>query len=284
VKYKMVLVDMDGTLLNDEKNISDEDVQVLKALQEIGVIIGIATGRRYSFAKAVIERYGLDAVFFSNNGNAIWEMSTDTLIDSTTIRKECLLDILKMGYEKDMHPVLHANYNGYELICEYDASYPGYNGYVSPSTTNLLVIDDFALLPDSHVMIMCYTGNMEKVQELKDRIDEKYPDEIHTHITMSLKRIGPLLEVSHIEGTKWHAALKYAERCGIKQEEIIAIGDDSNDLEMIRYAGLGIAMKNALDFVKPMADLVTEYDNNQSGVGRVLKKVFAEELANILNE
>jgi hydroxymethylpyrimidine pyrophosphatase-like HAD family hydrolase len=125
---------------------------------------------------------------------------------------------------------------------------------------------------------------MEKVQELKDRIDEKYPDEIHTHITMSLKRIGPLLEVSHIEGTKWHAALKYAERCGIKQEEIIAIGDDSNDLEMIRYAGLGIAMKNALDFVKPMADLVTEYDNNQSGVGRVLKKVFAEELANILNE
>lgn len=281
VKYKMVLVDMDGTLLDNEKNISEENLEVIKCLQKKGIIIGIATGRRFSFAKPVIERYGLKAVFFCNNGNATWEMNSDELIDSTTIGKEHFLELLSMGHEMDMHPVVHANYEGYELVCELDHSYEGYNGYISKNTTKLLTGQDLSLLPDSLVMIMCYTGKLEQVKKLQKRIEDKYPEEIHTHITMSLTRIGPLLEVSEIEGTKWHAALKYATDRGIKPEEIIAIGDDSNDMEMIEYAGLGIAMNNAIDTVKSKADFVTEYDNNQSGVARALKSVFGEDLSTI---
>ena len=281
MKYKMILVDMDGTLLDDEKNISEENVEVFKHLQEKGMIIGIATGRRFSFAKPVLERYGLKAVYFSNNGNATWEMESDDLIDSTTIRKEHFLDILSMGHDMGMHPVVHANYEGYELICEFDHTYEGYNGYISKNTTRLLANQDLASLPDSLVMIMCYTGKLEQVKQLQNRIEEKYPQEIHTHITMSLTRIGPLLEVSEIEGTKWHAALKYATDRGIKPEEIIAIGDDSNDMEMIENAGLGIAMKNAIDAAKSKADLIAEFDNNRSGVARALKNVFGDDLSKI---
>lgn len=281
MKYKMVLVDMDGTLLNDEKNISDENLEVLKNLQQKGMIIGIATGRRYSFAKPVIERYGLKAVFFCNNGNATWEMENDELIDSTTIKKEHFLDILDMGHEMGMYPVVHAIYEGYELLCELDPSHEGYSGYISPSTSKLLSFFNMESLPDDRVMIMCYTGHLDRVQALQMKIDEKYPNEIHTHITMSLKRIGPLLEVSELEGTKWHAAWKYATERGIKPEEIIAIGDDSNDMEMIEHSGLGIAMKNAIDVAKAKADMVVEYDNNESGVAKALKMVFGEDLSMI---
>lgn len=283
MKYKMVLLDMDGTLLDDEKNISSDNVETLKLLQQKGVIIGIATGRRYSFAKPVLERYGLNAVFFSNNGNTTWDMESGELLDCNTIAKEHFIDILNMGYEMGMHPILHVNlyHQGYDLVTEFDDTYQGYKGYIGKSTTNLLILEDLTSLEDSTVMIMCYAGELETVQKLQEKIEEKYPDDIHTHITMSLKRIGPLLEISNKDGTKWHAAMKFASERGIKQEEIIAIGDDNNDVDMIEHAGLGIAMKNSTDLAIAKADLVLEYDNNQSGVAKALKMVFGDDLVKI---
>ncbi len=277
MKYKMILLDMDGTLLDDNKNIQTDNVRVLQTLQSKGVIIGIATGRRYSFAKPVLERYGLKAVFFSNNGNTTWDMQSDRLLDCTTLKKDHFLNVLKLGYEEGMHPILHVNLydKGYDLATEFDYTFEGYKGYIRKDTGNHLVDSDLTKLADS-VMIMCYGGDLDKVRTLQTKIHALYSDDIHTHITMSLIRIGPLLEISEKEGTKWHAAIKYATGLGIKQNEIVAIGDDNNDIEMIEHAGVGIAMKNALDGAKNKADIILEYDNNQAGVAKGLEIVYGD--------
>ena len=68
--------------------------------------------------------------------------------------------------------------------------------------------------------------------------------------------------------------MDFAAGFGIKPEEIIAIGDDSNDINMIKNAGLGIAMKNSIPKVLEAADIITEFDNNNSGVAKVLEEIF----------
>lgn len=75
-------------------------------------------------------------------------------------------------------------------------------------------------------------------------------------------------------GCKWQSLQEYAKERGIREGEIIAIGDDNNDTPMIKNAGLGIAMKNASKDVKSVADIITEKDNNDSGVAFELKRVL----------
>ena len=75
-------------------------------------------------------------------------------------------------------------------------------------------------------------------------------------------------------GCKWQGLQEYAKGRGFREEEIIAIGDDNNDISMVKNAGLGIAMKNASKNVKSVADIVTERNNNESGVGFELQKIL----------
>lgn len=83
-----------------------------------------------------------------------------------------------------------------------------------------------------------------------------------------------LLEIMNPLGDKWLSLLEYAKDKGIDKSEIIAIGDDNNDIEMIKNSGCGIAMKNGSQYVKKVADIISEKDNNQSGVAHELKKLL----------
>ncbi|MDF2949277.1 MAG: hydrolase-like protein superfamily type 3 [Sedimentibacter sp.] len=78
----------------------------------------------------------------------------------------------------------------------------------------------------------------------------------------------------HPNGSKWSSLKKYAEQRNIKEQEIIAIGDDNNDLEMLKNAGMGIAMVNGTEEVKKAAKKVSKFDNNDSGVYHELSEIF----------
>lgn len=88
-------------------------------------------------------------------------------------------------------------------------------------------------------------------------------------------KFGSLLEIMHPEGCKWKSLVRYANSIGISEEEIITIGDDNNDVEMIKNASLGIGMINSCDNVKSVADIITTHSNNESGVAKILKNMFS---------
>lgn len=198
--YKMVALDLDGTLLDDSKRISRYSMEVLRALRAINKEIVIATGRRYRYAKALFANWGFPVTILSSGGACARNTGDDRKITSRCLETELFLD----------------------------------------------------------------------------RIMEKHGDRLHCHLLTTLKRIGPVLEIMNPLGAKWRALADYAGSLGILPGEIVALGDDNNDVEIIKNSGLGIAMKNATGSVKAVAvaGAVTLYSNNEDGAAKALAGVF----------
>jgi len=272
----MILLDMDGTLLDDDKQIPVSNQKVLSVLHEKGVHIIIATGRRYWYAKPVLAQLGFPVMVLANNGNILWNSLTDEKLSSKTLSPHHFFQIIQEGRHRGLTPILHVEHyqEGIDLLIEQQKDDPVYHGYLKNVSERCKQIADFLEYENPKVMVMCYMGDLETLQRFEQAIQMKFPNQVHSHIVLSLKHLGPLLEITPPDGTKWHTAVEYAGTVGVKPCEIIAIGDDNNDIEMLQNAGLGIAMKNATDEAKKAASLITEYSNNQAGVAVVLKEVF----------
>ncbi len=117
-------------------------------------------------------------------------------------------------------------------------------------------------------------GNKLDMEDFYLEINENHSDKYNFHIVENIKAAEALLEIMHPLVCKWQGLQEYAKERGIKEREIIAIGDDNNDITMLENAGLGIAMKNASENAKSIADVITEKDNNQSGVAYELNRIL----------
>ena len=116
-------------------------------------------------------------------------------------------------------------------------------------------------------------GEEDEIESFLDSVTKKYPEKYSSNIMENISA-GALLEIMNPLGSKWLSLEEYSKEKGISREEIIAIGDDNNDIEMIKKAGLGIAMKNASLGVKKVADIITKEDNNEDGVANILREVL----------
>ncbi|MFZ5633598.1 MAG: HAD hydrolase family protein [Bacillota bacterium] len=124
------------------------------------------------------------------------------------------------------------------------------------------------------VLLMCFMDEERILKEFETCLREKFNKLIHSHILTTLTRIGPVLEIMNPAGTKWKTLLEYAGTLKITPAEIVAVGDDNNDIEMIKNAGLGVAMQNATGKVKSAARVITRYSNNDDGAARELASIF----------
>ena len=124
------------------------------------------------------------------------------------------------------------------------------------------------------VLTIVYPGELYLLYDFHLSIKDLYPDRFNSHVMEDAKQSKALLEIMNPQATKWNSLIKYANSLDIEANEIIAIGDNNNDIEMIINAGLGIVMKNGSKLAKEVADLVSERDNNESGVAIELRKIL----------
>ncbi|WP_425446411.1 HAD family hydrolase [Dethiothermospora halolimnae] len=276
MKYKIIAIDLDGTLLNNNKDIVKENIEVLNKLNKDGIEVLIATGRRYWAAKRLTKDLNMNLVIMANNGNIVRTASDDKVLVKKYLNRSDFYKLVKESKSRDMYPILHVDHyeEGYDLLLELDEGNKKYSHHVSEKMNRYKWIEDFLKYEDPKVLAAVYVGDMKKLSEFERDLKENYPKKYSSHIMSKLTVAGGMLEVMHPLGSKWLTLEEYAKAKGIKDHEIITIGDDNNDIEMIKKAGLGIAMKNGSDEVKSIADIVTDSTNNEGGVGKVLKKVF----------
>lgn len=273
--YKMIVTDLDGTLLNDDKKISDKDVEMLNKLNDKGIEIVVATGRNYFMAKNLTEQIkNINPVILANNGSIARRSNTDELMEYNYLNSDVFEKIYKHGLKYNLHPVLHVDeyYNGYDMIYENENLQEVYLGYIRKDDVRAKLIQ-FKPKEIKNILSVCYLEEFNKLYDFSIEMEKINEGHFNIICNRNISKRA-LLEFLHKDGCKWRALKKYADSINIKPKEIISFGDDNNDLELIINSGIGISMKNGTKNCKKVSKIITEFDNNNSGVSYELSKIF----------
>lgn len=263
--YKLIALDMDGTLLTSEKKIAESTKIALKKAEEKGVKIVLASGRPIDGITRSLEELDLlkkDDYVLSYNGGVVQNTRTKEIVSKAVLKGSDL----KLLYEisKDLNVNIHAFSAKEGLITPKNSEYTQHEANINGIN---ITIKDFKEIDDNEEIIKVM---MIDPAEILDPAIEKLPKEVYEKYSV-FKSAEFFLEFTNKEVDKGLSLKKLGEYLGIKKEEIIACGDAGNDLSMVKYAGLGVAMGNATDDVKKVADYITS-TNDEDGIAKVIEK------------
>lgn len=249
---KMIVTDLDGTLLKDDKNISTYTENIIKQLRNRGILFVVATARPIRSVKTFLPRINYDAAIF-HNGAVV--MDHETLLKSLGVRNprkivNAILDdnpAYKIAVESN--DVMYSNFNAEEIWPDID--------YIKTS--------DFKELEDSYAeKVIVDAHSIDEMNKLmKYMADDLY----------MLPSENRIITIHNIQSTKMNGIKTLADHYNISPSQIVSFGDDYNDIDMLGSCGIGVAVENALPEVKKAAKEITE-SNEQDGVAKWLERFF----------
>lgn len=263
---KLVAIDLDGTLLNSKREVSLKNKQAIQKAKDKGVKVVLCTGRPLKGMLHILEECNLleegDLGITYNGGLVQWTHSGETL-SQMTHTKEDVLVAYKLSEELSM-PL-----NLIDLDHVYEPPYPKEKSSLYPTIMNALpfVPINMKQLPESlaiNKMVICW--DQEELDEAILKIPKKY----HERFTIMKSRPN-LLEILPKSVDKGKGLAMLGEKLHIQRDEMMALGDQENDLAMVEYASFGVAMENATLEVKKAAQFTTK-SNDQDGVAYAIEK------------
>ncbi|KKI90251.1 haloacid dehalogenase [Bacillus sp. SA1-12] len=263
MSYKMIVLDLDDTLLRDDHSISTRTKQALMDAQEMGVKVVLASGRPTFGMKHIAQELSLaeyGSFILSFNGGKIINCKTFEDVFSSTLSPEAVHDLYQISRREGVF--IHT-YLGEEIITETENPYTT----IESDLTGLpiKVVDSFINGVTEPVVKVLMVEAPEKLKILESKLQGELESEF------SVMRSKPyFLEFTEKGVTKGTSLNQLIQLLGIKREEVIAIGDSYNDLAMIEFAGLGVAMGNAPEDIKEIANFVTDTNMND-GVAKVVE-------------
>lgn len=262
--YKLIALDMDGTLLNEKKEISDRCQKDIEKLKEKGIKVVLATGRPLDGVMRYVEKLGLldeDDYVVTYNGALVQGTQTNEIL----YNKPLSLDSYKELYtvSKQLGVNIHALTDS-SVLTPKNNPYTEIESKINQIPTIEGPIEDID--PSTNIVKVMFIDDPKKL----DNIIPHIPQWVKEKYSI-LRSASIFLEFLHKDVDKGVGVSVIANKLGIKQKEVICIGDAGNDLAMIKYAGLGVAMGNATDEVKEVADYIT-FTNEEDGVAHVIEK------------
>ena len=270
-KIKMIGLDLDGTLLNEQKEVTPYTRDVLKRAIDQGVTVLVATGRPITgVPKPLLEFPGMRYVLTANGGRII-DIKEKKILYEELVPYDMAEKILKVFEKYDSFREIYFDGLGYvqeeqlERISEYYRTGPMVN-YIA--STRRGVPDIWAKMREmeGHGLDKVHAVFIDEKERLK-ALDELM-EIADLEVTNAL---GNNLEVNAPGVNKGRGLIRLGEMLGIRKEEIMAFGDGTNDLKMITEVGFGVAMENGFDEVKAAADYVT-CSNDEDGVAKAIEK------------
>ena len=268
--YKLVAIDLDGTLLDSKQRITETNISAIQSAIRKGVRIVICSGRIFKGARIFARQFQKEGPIITCNGALIKELGSGTALYSNFLGLEDAMRIIDICHRQGVYFHMYAHDVMYAEKLEFGSSFYYKMNAELPDEdrVDIRIVEDMGEELQSNPVevskFVIVSQDPELLLETRNLVLE-----IPTIEVMSSGRNN--FEAVNRGVNKGVAIRLLSEQLGISREEIIAIGDNENDCSMIEYAGLGVAMGNAEDFVKEMADFVT-LTNNDSGVGEVLKK------------
>ena len=259
---KLMAFDLDGTLLNSNREISARNHQALQMAMENGIIIALVSGRNFPSIQQFVRKLNGTSVTASMNGSAIFDHSIEKTVFDQRVDSEISSRVLE--YTKKMD--IHTNYyHEDQIVCRMENEH----SRVYSRNTGETVADIGSLLeynkgksPNKLLLI----GEHFVLDQARVWLDHT----VFGHINHFYSNPN-YLEVVHHSVSKGAAIQWIAKYFGFSMDQVMAFGDAENDISMIRAAGVGVAMANALELLKEAADYVTS-SNDEDGVAKGIEK------------
>lgn len=262
--YKLIAIDMDGTLLKDDKTISQETFKAIELAADKGIKVVLATGRPLEGIKPYLKELNLMkdkdyALVF--NGALVQNTSTGETIVKNTLKGSDYKYLYEIS--KKLKVNIHA-FSKEGCITPKLSKYTEVEGDINKIPITIKAVKD--VHDNDYIMKVM----MIDEPEILDKAINALPKELYEKYTV-VKSTPYFLEFLNKNSNKGEGVKVLANTLNIKQEEVMCIGDAGNDLHMLEYAGLGVAMGNAYEEAKEVADFVTK-TNEEDGVAYAITK------------
>jgi len=276
MRYRLLALDLDGTALDPFGALTDGVRRAVDAALEHEIRVVLCTGRRYRTALPLAQELGLTGPIVVNNGVLVKDIESGQTCEHRYLPSDVRSEVLSIVREAGA-PLMYVDDtgDGSDIYTEREESaHPYQREYLAEAAVeNCRFVDDVGCVERDDVIMISTMGDAETLGALHERTKWVLGDRVNNHSLANKNFQGEILEFLAPGVSKWQALERVASAEGFRRFEIAAVGDDTNDIEMIRNAGLGIAMGNAVRAAKSASDLVVR-SNAEGGVIEAIERVI----------
>ncbi|HOO32034.1 MAG TPA: Cof-type HAD-IIB family hydrolase [Thermotogota bacterium] len=279
--FELFITDLDGTLLDDQKNISAENLEAIGRLRSKGIKFTVFTGRNFSSAVRYLEELEIDGLVALQNGAIVMDFPTRRILSEIGLNSSIAGEIYLEAKERNLFITLFARYNDIrdknlkDMYTE-THSWTGtlYENYFEHNRNRISIVDSLIPFIDTHEEIgqFAIIGDVPHVKVFQDKINATYGDQI-TSVSYPMPDGSCFLEVLGSKVSKGNALEPLLEEYNTTASKTVFIGDNFNDLPLMRKVGLPVATDNALREIKDHCKMIVA-DNNHHAVKETIEKIF----------
>ena len=268
--YKVIFIDIDGTLRDNNRNISNRTIETIKKVTEKGILVVLCSERPRKYTEEISKKCNASKYIITSGGANIFDYEKNEIIYINKMHKEACLELYKIAEKENISFIMNV---GESRVVNKLKNLDG--------TEIELKTDIEKFIKDNDIMqCVIADSDFEKIRNLKQKIEKMKKVEIknqHKNLTNSKFPMEgtAYYDVANIESSKGNAIIKFCEKLNIDLKDTIAIGDDFNDISMFKVVGYSVVMENANDKIKEYADEITQTNDND-GVAVFLEKVLKE--------
>lgn len=280
---KLLALDLDGTLLNSRGKISDANKLAIRRAEEQGVLVTIATGRRFRDARPVALEIGFNAPIVTHNGALLKFAESLEIVEFSLINHETVREVLRVGKEFGGDALVSADPHGkgtllYDRVS--DDNLP-LRKYIAWSKTlhgddaeeSVRHVEDlFAIVDQTEVVHVSFSGACHSMTEMQKVLEAELDDSVNILATIYPHLDFTLLDILPPDASKGIGVEKLAFLNGLTHENVMVCGDNFNDLEMLEYAGTAVVMGNASPELLENENYHQTLSNDENGVARAIEK------------
>lgn len=280
---KLLALDLDGTLLNSKGEISPENKSAIRKAEDLGVLVTIATGRRFRDARPVALQAEFNAPIITHNGALIKFAENLETIAVSILPNRTLHEILRVGREFGADAMLSADPHGkgvllYDTIHEENKPLQNYINWsrhlhgdeADEAIHHVENLDD--VIDEHETVHVSFSGTCKPMAELTEVLQNELNNSANVLATIYPRLDFTLIDILPSDASKGIAVEKYAIMNQLNPENVMVMGDNFNDLEMLEYAGTSVVMGNASPELLENKNYETTSSNDESGVAEAIHR------------